>query len=108
MLFPFQSFMGISVADPRDIACMKLSAISSRGTKRDFVDLYVASNRYGLSHLLELFQKKYARIHYNIVHILKSLTYFEDAEKEPMPNMLMTLSWEEVRWFFIREVPGLI
>jgi predicted nucleotidyltransferase component of viral defense system len=42
-LFPFLLFLGTNVADPRDIACMKISAIASRGTKRDFVDLYVLS-----------------------------------------------------------------
>jgi hypothetical protein len=41
VLYPSTPFLGVAIADPRDIACMKLSAIASRGTKRDFVDLYV-------------------------------------------------------------------
>lgn len=39
VLFPFGSYLGARLADPRDIACMKMSAIASRGTRRDFVDL---------------------------------------------------------------------
>jgi hypothetical protein len=48
VLFPAAHFENVSVADPRDIACMKLSVIASRGTKRDFIDFYVVSEQYGL------------------------------------------------------------
>jgi len=43
-----------------------------------------------------------------MVHVLKSLTYFEDAEQEPMPDMLVPLAWDEVKQFFCREVPPLL
>ena len=107
VLFPFESFLGIPVADARDIACMKLAAIAGRGTKRDFVDLYVVSKRYGLRQLLEWFKQKYARANYSTVHLLKSLTYFEEAEQEPMPHMLEALSWSDVKAFFTSEAPRL-
>lgn len=45
VLFPFARFSNIAVADPRDIACMKISAVASRGTKRDFIDLYACAVR---------------------------------------------------------------
>lgn len=51
-LFPLSTFEGVPVADPRDIACMKLSAIASRGTKRDFIDLYVVGERFSLGDIL--------------------------------------------------------
>jgi hypothetical protein len=108
MLFPFQSFLDTNVADPRDIGCMKISAIASRGTKRDFVDLYILSKEYGLEQLLTWFQKKFAQTNYSKVHVLKSLTYFDEAEHDPMPDMLVPLSWADVRRFFVREVPRLI
>ena len=107
MLFPVTKFEEVAVADARDIACMKISAIASRGTRRDFVDLYVAAKAFGLQELLRLFQQKYARAAYNKLHILKSLTYFEDAEKDPMPHMLFPFDWEEAKTFFIREIPRL-
>jgi len=100
MLFPFATFLGVNVADPRDIACMKLSAIASRGTKRDFVDLYFMAKQRGLAHLLEWFKQKYADMNYSLTHVLKSLTWFEDADKEPMPDMLAPLAWEDVKRFF--------
>jgi hypothetical protein len=91
VLFPPEPYLSVPVADPRDIACMKITAIASRGTKRDFVDLYVASRRFGLDHLLVCFAQKYAQVGYNRMHILKSLTFFDDAEKDPMPHMLIRL-----------------
>ena len=105
LLFPFEFFKDLAVADMRDIACMKLSALASRGTRRDFVDLYVSARHLGLATLLTQFENKYAQVRYNRVHILKSLVFFADAEKDPMPDMIVALSWEEVRSFFLHEVP---
>ena len=107
VLFPFEKFLAANVADPRDIACMKISAIAGRGTRRDFVDLHAVSKQYGLRQQLEWFQQKFAQANYSRVHVLKSLTYFEEAEKDPMPDMLVTLSWEQVKQFFLSEVPRL-
>ena len=101
-------FLGAAIADPRDIACMKVSAVAGRGTKRDFVDLYAASERYGLAEIMELFAKKFGEAKYSRVHVLKSLTYFEDAESDPMPDMLVPLSWGEVNKYFAREAPKLL
>jgi Nucleotidyl transferase AbiEii toxin, Type IV TA system len=105
VLFPFQMFLGVNVADPRDIGGMKISAIASRGTKRDFVDLYTLSKLHGLEQLLAWFKKKFAQTNYSMVHVLKSLTYFEEAELDPLPDMLVPLSWGDVKQFFTREVP---
>ncbi len=97
ILFPTDTFLDVSVADPRDIACMKVSAISSRGAKRDFVDLYVCAKQFGLDEILRLFGNKYAQTRWSRTHILKSLTYFADAEKDPMPRMLAPVDWSEVK-----------
>jgi hypothetical protein len=104
VLFPEARFLEVAVADLRDIACMKVSAIASRGTKRDFVDLYVSAQRFGLTEVLHLFDRKYAQTHYSRIHILKSLIFFGDAEKDPIPHMLIPLDWGEVKQFFLREV----
>ena len=108
VLFPFEIFLDVRVADPRDIACMKISAIAGRGAKRDFIDLYAVSQQYGLASLLELFRNKFAQANYSMVHVLKSLTYFEEAEKDPTPDMLAAGSWEDVKRFFVREAPRLL
>ena len=107
MLFPLTRFLEVHIADAGDIACMKISAIASRGTKRDFVDLYASAQRWGLAELLRLFDRKYAQTAYSQIHILKSLTFFEDAEKDPMPHLLTPVDWGEVKRFFLREIPHL-
>ena len=107
MLFPTHQYGGVSVADPRDIGAMKLTAIASRGTKRDFVDLYVLAKKYGLDDLLRAFQQKFAGTEYNPLHILKSMIYFADADKEPMPNLLRSIAWDDIKQFFVRESPRL-
>ncbi len=107
LLFPLQHLRGLAVADVRDIACMKISALAGRGSRRDFVDLYVAAERHGLQHLLDLFQRKFAQANYSSLHLRKALTYFDDAEEEAMPDMLTPLAWERVKEFFLHEVPNL-
>ena len=96
-LFPFLRFENVNVADERDIAAMKISAVSSRGSKKDFIDIYFLLEKYTLKELIEFFEKKYKDIGYNKLHILKSLTYFEEAESEPMPKMLKPVDWETVK-----------
>ena len=105
LLFPLKTKETIKVADSRDIGCMKISAISSRGTKKDFIDLFFICHQIiSLKKLLKLFEKKYQSVNYNLMHILKSLSYFEDAEKDPLPQMLIPVSWKEVKEFFKQEV----
>ena len=108
ILFLSQPFLGVNVADSRDIGCMKISAIVSRGTRRDFIDLYFLAQEYSLKQLLEWFTREFSQTNYSVPHILKSLSYFEEAEQDPMPPMLMPVSSEEVKHFFAREAPHLI
>ncbi|MBU2544986.1 nucleotidyl transferase AbiEii/AbiGii toxin family protein, partial [Patescibacteria group bacterium] len=96
-LFPFEKYNKIRLADLRDIACMKINAISSRGSKKDFIDLYFILQKILLDNLLKLFDKKYKDIEYNHLHILKSLTYFDEAEKQPSPIMLEKVSWSDIK-----------
>ena len=98
---PYRFF---AVADPRDIALMKLAAISSRGSRKDFVDLHtILRDGPALQDYFTLLPRKYGKERVNAYHILKSLTYFADAEQEPMPEMLEPFNWDECRNFFVRE-----
>lgn len=102
----FESFLNVNLVSPIDIACMKIDSISSRGSKRDFVDLFfIAKSGKNLSELLSLFEKKYSGAKYNMNHIKKSLIYFDDADKEPDPKMLASdFSWAKAKRFFEEEV----
>lgn len=105
LLFTCKKIKGIKVADSKEIGLMKIDAISSRGTKKDFIDLYfICQKIISLKKLLKLFEKKYKSVNYNILHILKSLSYFVDAEKDPMPKMIIQVSWEKVKNFFKKKI----
>ena len=45
LLFPPIALSRISIADPRDIGLMKITAISGRGSKKDFIDLRFISQQ---------------------------------------------------------------
>ncbi|MEI6649902.1 MAG: nucleotidyl transferase AbiEii/AbiGii toxin family protein [Candidatus Moraniibacteriota bacterium] len=97
MLFDAVGFEGVKLADERDIAAMKIDAIASRGSRKDFVDLFVLLEKYTFQEILGFFEHKFEGIGFNTLHILKSLVFFEDAEGEPMPMMLRDISWEVVK-----------
>ncbi len=107
LLFPLNTYKGIKVADPRDIAAMKLTAIASRSTKRDFIDLYILSKRYGLDEVIRLFENKFSQATFSDIHIKKSLTYFADADGDAMPHVLQSIIWDQVKQFFLTAVPRL-
>ncbi len=104
-----EDFLNIKISSLKDIGCMKMDAISSRGGRRDFVDLYsiLKSLKTNVEEFFKLFQEKYGERNYNYIHMLKSLVYFEDADKDPELNMLVQYSWEEVKDFFKKQIRGL-
>lgn len=87
----------IKLSSIEDIACTKLQTIGVRGSKKDFIDLYYLLDRYSLNRLFRLMEKKYRKIEYSKIHIMKSLVYFKDAEEQPMPRMHKDIVWEEVK-----------
>lgn len=79
-----------------EIAAMKLEAIKGRGRKRDFFDLYYLLQSLSLDKCLELNLKKFSKSDQSL--ILRSLSYFEDAEEDEDPVLLKEkLSWSEVK-----------
>lgn len=105
VLYPYKHIFNINILDLRDIAAMKIDAISTRGLKRDFVDLYfICQKGISLKESLSFYNHKYGKLSSNLVHIQKSLVYFVDAEISPMPKMLKPCKWEEVKRFFEKEV----
>ncbi len=85
----------IRLASKKDIAAMKLSAITGRGAKKDFTDLYFLLKEFSLKKMVQLYEEKFADG--SAFMVLKSLVYFEDAENDEMPEMLMPASWEMIK-----------
>jgi len=86
---------GIYLADIADIAAMKLAALTNRGSKKDFFDLYILLQEYQLDELLQFYRRKFPDG--STFLVLKSLAYFDDAEDEPTPVMLIATSWQQVK-----------
>jgi len=105
LLFPGTTYRGLVVADPRDIAAMKVVAIGGRGSRRDFVDLFFyLESGSSLDGVFQMIRRRFADIDFNEYHLMRSLTFFEDAETEPMPRMLRRVTWSDVKKAIIAEV----
>ncbi|MDO8570259.1 MAG: nucleotidyl transferase AbiEii/AbiGii toxin family protein [Candidatus Daviesbacteria bacterium] len=97
-------FSKIQIASLEDISAMKIAAICERGTKRDFIDLYFLAKEFSFEQMLKFFDQKYGVLKDQLYIILRSMEYFEDAEMDKMPNMLVPVSWEEVKKNFQDQV----
>lgn len=93
---PILKVEGVRLLAMEDIGAMKLDAIAGRGKKKDFFDLFFLLQHYPLERLLSFHQEKFQLE--NAFHILKSLTWFEDAEEDEDPLLIRgALSWEDVK-----------
>lgn len=93
---PFIEENGIKMASIEDIAAMKLDAFSGRRNKKDFFDLYFLLEKFNLEQLFEFYVQKYP--HQTTFHVLRSLTYFEDAEIQPDPIVFNhNVTWKRVK-----------
>jgi hypothetical protein len=108
MLDPFLPWpeYGCQLAGLRDLACMKLSAITQRGSKKDFVDLYaLGRNGFRLAEMLDWYRRKFEVE--DISHVLYALVYFDDADSQPKPKMLWKADWKEIKKTITGWVRGL-
>ncbi len=95
----------VSILQMRDIGVMKIIAISQRGRKRDFFDLYwCARNVEPLSDSVKRLKKQYPFVAHNYHHILNSLAYFKDAESDPDPEINFPADWKQIKNYFKKEV----
>jgi hypothetical protein len=86
---------GVRLASLEDIAAMKLIAVSNRGSKKDFFDLAVLLDHFDLREMLAFYEEKCGRE--LPTYVLRSLCFFEDAEQDAHPEMLIKLSWDAVK-----------
>lgn len=106
MIGKYHQFEGINITAIDDLIGMKIEAISSRGKKRDFIDLFsmMKYKNISITDAMFLYREKYKNFNPSIIHALKSLMYFSDAENDPLPEMKTPIQWQEVKNFFEREL----
>lgn len=103
---PIAIIENIRMASLEDIAAMKLDAITGRGSKKDFYDLFFLLKQYSIDELFSFYTEKYP--HQTTFHVARSLTYFEDAEMQPNPVVFdKTITWEVVKQTIISSIQSL-
>jgi len=108
LIYPPLRWHNIEVADVRDIGAEKIKTISQRGAKKDFIDLFaILKLKYSIAEVCGFFGQRFKDSHVNRYHVLKSLTFFEDAEQDPAPEMLIEdadWEWEGIKDFFVQNI----
>ena len=85
----------LKLADIKDIAAMKLSAITGRGTKKDFIDFYFLLKYFSLEQMLNFYEQKYHDG--SIFLVIRSLSYFDDADQDILPKMFTNINWDNIK-----------
>ena len=101
------SVEGVPVASLVDVGLMKLDALISRGSRKDFYDLYVIAQQVQLPVLLALGKRKYPYARGFELMAVESLVLFEKADRDLQPDLLIDLPWEQVRQSFIAQAQAL-
>ncbi|MBP3518170.1 MAG: nucleotidyl transferase AbiEii/AbiGii toxin family protein [Parabacteroides sp.] len=94
-LAPANNTDSLRLASMKDICAMKLAAIAGRGTKKDFIDIYFLLQHFTLDEMFHFYSEKYADG--SLFMIIKSLSYFDDAEEDPEPLMFNHIEWHVIK-----------
>lgn len=95
-------FDGIRLAGIEDIAAMKIAAITGRGSRKDFVDIYFLLQNHSLGEMLGFYKKKYFDASEYLA--LKSLTYFVDAEDDMDVAVTKGVAWDSIKSVILNAV----
>ena len=87
---------GLRIVSDADIAAMKIFAIIQRAKKKDFFDISLLMDNYGLETIINWYQKKYSS-NLMLISIPTALLYFDEAEQDEDPVLLTTKSWSKVK-----------
>jgi hypothetical protein len=91
---------GISLASVTDIGLMKLDALLSRASRKDFHDLYAICQHTTLRELLTLAPRKYPSVRDFEAQVTRHMLMFKRAEQETPVPLIEQVSWETVKdWF---------
>lgn len=98
----------IPIVSLDDAMCMKVSAIAGRGAARDFWDLQeiIVRRSLKLAEVIAAFKRKYATE--DIGHVIKSLSYFGDADASPLPSGLSPAKWAAMKADFESRVRAFV
>lgn len=97
---------GVLITSAEDIAAMKLLAISQRGKRRDFIDMYYLIKMFGLDSIIEMTKKKFPE--FDIYNGLRGLVFFDEADNDPEIKRVKAirdrLNWKTLKKFIQQKV----
>lgn len=102
---PFIEQEKIRLYSVEDISAMKLNAIAMNGTRlKDFIDIYFILKQFSFSEIINFYMKKYKTR--NLLHVVKSLTYFDEVNANEILQMLKEkdLTFSKIKTFIRKEV----
>lgn len=104
LIDPEESLAGMSVASATDLGLMKLGAVTSRGSRKDFIDLFLLCRLIPLETLLDRAEEKFGHVRDFPLQALKGLADVDAARQDPMPTLEIDLDWQEVENWLQSEV----
>ncbi len=101
LLKPIEVIDGIRMFSIEDVTAMKLQAVTQRGSKKDFYDVWQLLQVMTAQQLIEIYAAKYSES--QVWMLLNSLLYFTDAEQQEPPKILINnLTWDKVKKTIIK------
>lgn len=100
---PLLKIENFSLASVEDIGLMKLDALLSRASRKDFHDLYELCKRIELRELLKLAPQKYPDVRDFEAQVARHLAFFDRAEQESPVPLIEQVEWETVKGWFRRQ-----
>ncbi|HDQ98870.1 MAG TPA: hypothetical protein ENN51_01085 [candidate division WOR-3 bacterium] len=106
--WPTVGFGPVPVADWRDVLAEKFKTVSQRGSRKDFYDIHACCilKRLTPASAVAHLRARFAGTGLNLYHVARSLAWFEDADVEPDPVLLVPAAWDEVKRFFREQLSG--
>jgi hypothetical protein len=103
LIAPPRQLEQIALASLADIGLMKLDALITRGSRKDFYDVYFIARAIPLIELFNLSQTKYEWVRDFPLLVLKNMIVFDNADRDSQPELLEQVEWNTVKNFFIAQ-----
>jgi hypothetical protein len=98
---------GVPLASLTDIGLMKMDAIVTRASRKDFYDLYAIARHIPLRTLLDRAPVKYPSVRDFEAMVVRTMVYFDRADQEEPLPLLQVVDWETMKTFFREQAVAL-
>lgn len=103
LVAPVDIVANVALASIADIGLMKLDALGSRGSRKDFYDVYAISQQMALEDLLALGRVKYPYVRNFELIVLESMVLFDNADRDVQPVLRVDMPWPQIKEFMRNE-----